>query len=69
MQIGCTKGQGGSARSMDALTFMQLNDYFISIWITTRASHGGGKPGHPSTRVGGLRQQNRHFMNARILNN
>ncbi len=34
MQIGCMKGQGGSARSMDALTFMRLNGYFVSIWIT-----------------------------------
>jgi hypothetical protein len=28
-----------------------------------------GKYGHPSTHVGGPRQQNHHAMNARILNN
>ncbi len=28
-----------------------------------------GKFGHPSTRVGGPRQQNHHAMNVQILNN
>jgi hypothetical protein len=28
------EGQGGSARSMDAPTFMWLNGYFVSIWTT-----------------------------------
>jgi hypothetical protein len=30
--IGCMKGQGGSVRSMDALTLMQLNGCFANIW-------------------------------------
>jgi len=34
MWIGCTKDQGGSAKSMDAPTFMRLNGYFVSIWTT-----------------------------------
>ncbi len=34
MQIGCTKGQGGNARLMDAPTLMQLNGYFTNIWTT-----------------------------------
>ncbi len=38
MQIGCTKGQGGSARSMDASTLMQLNGYFVNIWTTNTGS-------------------------------
>ncbi len=34
MQIGCMKGQGGNAKSMDALMFMWLNGYFVNIWRT-----------------------------------
>jgi len=34
MEIGCMKGQGGSAKSMDAPTLMRLNDYFTNIWTT-----------------------------------
>ncbi len=28
------KGQGGSARSMEALRLMRLNGYFANIWTT-----------------------------------
>jgi hypothetical protein len=28
------KCQGGSAKSMDALTLMWLNGYFVNIWTT-----------------------------------
>ncbi len=34
MQIGFTKGQGGSARSMDASTLMWLSGCFADIWTT-----------------------------------
>jgi hypothetical protein len=51
-------------------------DAYVAKWLFCRHldnKHGlhmeVGKSGHPSTHVGGLRQQNHHAMNARILSN
>jgi len=70
MQIGCTKGQGESVRSMDALTLMWVNGYFINIWTTNT----GFAWRYANLVVlllvlGGPRQQNHHAMNVRILSN
>jgi hypothetical protein len=64
MQIGFTKGQGGSARSMDASTLIWLNGCFAETWTTNiRFCMEVSKYDRPSIHVGGSRQQNHHVMN------
>ncbi len=41
MQIGCTKSQGGGAKSMDALMLMRLNVTSSTFGQQTQAFHGG----------------------------
>jgi hypothetical protein len=70
MKVGFRKGQGGSARSMDASTLMWLNGCFVDTWTTnTCFCMEVSKYGRPFTHVGGPRQQNHHVMNVWILNN
>ncbi len=70
MQIQCTKGQGESARSMDALTLMRPNGYFVNIWTTnTGFTWRQANLAILLLVLGSPRQQNHHVMNVQILRN
>jgi hypothetical protein len=69
MQIGCMKGQGGSARLIDASTLMWLNGYFVNIWTTNTASHGGRQIWLSFYSCWGTKATKSPSMNARILSN